>query len=162
LPSFPLFKTRIIGIGNPLRRDDGVGCVVAERLRTLLPNPFPILTLHSDLSRLVEQMTGFDRVILIDAAIGISVGQFQRINALEQTLPQLPNTSSHSITLPEVLALCKTLGVLPQSVILYAIGASDFAFGVGISSSLAPVLEQVVALIAEEVSSFCPLSMTNS
>jgi hydrogenase maturation protease len=63
-------RTLIIGCGNPLRGDDGAGLAVAGRLAALdLPQVevrcAPLLPVEW-----LPDLAGFDRIILIDAALG--------------------------------------------------------------------------------------------
>jgi hydrogenase maturation protease len=59
----------VLGIGNPILSDDGVGVLVAEAVRTHLPDDTPIDITEVSVGglSLMEAMVGFDRVILVDA-----------------------------------------------------------------------------------------------
>jgi hydrogenase maturation protease len=62
-------KTLILGLGNPLLKDDSVGLRVAQEVETLIPEGMGIevgLDYWGGL-RLMERMIGFDRAIIIDA-----------------------------------------------------------------------------------------------
>ena len=62
-------QTLIIGLGNPLVTDDSVGLRVAAELRSQLAGR-PDVAVTEDYwggLRLMEQMVGYDRVIVIDA-----------------------------------------------------------------------------------------------
>ena len=64
-------KTLIIGLGNPILTDDGVGVKVAQVLERLIDlDAHPELTITEASAgglRLMEALLGFDRVVLIDA-----------------------------------------------------------------------------------------------
>jgi hydrogenase maturation protease len=62
-------KTLILGLGNPILTDDGVGVLVAEEVRSRLPEDTPIDITEVSVGglTLMETMIGYDRVILIDA-----------------------------------------------------------------------------------------------
>lgn len=63
-------KTLIAGLGNPILGDDGVGWVVARQLAESLGSSNPSVKVESFALAgisLMEQMVGFDRVILIDS-----------------------------------------------------------------------------------------------
>jgi hydrogenase maturation protease len=61
-------KTLIVGLGNPILSDDGVGIRVAQAVRERVGET-EVDFLEASLGglRLAEQMEGYDRVILIDA-----------------------------------------------------------------------------------------------
>ena len=64
-------KTLIIGLGNPILTDDGVGVKIAQQLESIIDlNAHPDLTITEASAggiRLMEVMLGYDRVVLIDA-----------------------------------------------------------------------------------------------
>ena len=62
-------KTLVLGLGNPILTDDGVGVLVAENVRTRLPKDTHIDVTEVSVGglTLMETMIGYDRVILIDA-----------------------------------------------------------------------------------------------
>jgi hydrogenase maturation protease len=59
----------VIGLGNPLMGDDGVGCAVVECLAAdrRLPDCVEVMIGGSDLLRCAGQMEGRSRVVVIDA-----------------------------------------------------------------------------------------------
>ena len=66
----------IIGYGNPLRGDDGVGWRVAEAVAAALPDgAAEVLTVHQLTPELAELMSRADRVIFIDAAAEGEAGE---------------------------------------------------------------------------------------
>ena len=62
-------KVLIIGYGNPLRGDDGVGWRVAEEAAAVLPDPpVTVLTVQLLTPELADPISRSDRLVLIDAA----------------------------------------------------------------------------------------------
>ena len=62
-------RTLILGLGNPILTDDGVGVLVVEEVRSRLPKDTPIDITEVSVGglTLMESMSGYDRVILVDA-----------------------------------------------------------------------------------------------
>ena len=62
-------KTLVLGLGNPILTDDGVGVYAAATVREALPPDSPIDVSEVSVGGLglMERMLGYDRVILIDA-----------------------------------------------------------------------------------------------
>ncbi len=69
----------ILGYGNPLRGDDGLGWHAAERLRGLLTDPeIEIQAVHQLTPEIAERLSRAGRVIFIDAAAEGEPGTIQR------------------------------------------------------------------------------------
>ncbi len=60
-------KTRIIGLGNTILTDDGVGVYAARELQKRLGDAVDIVETETAGFGLMELLTGWDRVILIDS-----------------------------------------------------------------------------------------------
>lgn len=69
-------KTLVIGLGNPILGDDGIGWIVAGRVGALLAENQPELNASRSIEvdcaalgglSLMERLTGFERVVIIDA-----------------------------------------------------------------------------------------------
>lgn len=62
-------KWLIIGYGNTLRNDDGVGQIIAKRLEELRLNNIESIYQHQLTPELVERMKDFYKVVFIDASL---------------------------------------------------------------------------------------------
>ncbi|MBL8636034.1 MAG: hydrogenase maturation protease [Myxococcales bacterium] len=144
-------STVVIGIGNLLRRDDGAGILAARQLRTVLPSHIAVFESAADVSVLLDLFSQADRVILIDAVSGIPDGKVLCRRSPDLALPSQPATSSHALSLPQILDLAQALGQLPRTVLLYGIGGSDFGIGEGVSESVAQGIHSVVQRIWKEL-----------
>ncbi len=119
-------KTLVIGVGNILRCDDGVGVHIVNRLREEAPQ---LETLDAALGsvELLEAMKGYDRVFVLDAAeTGGEPGTVYRVDLIEGGEPPAL-THSHGIDVLTTLRLGEALygGEMPGEVILMAIEAED-------------------------------------
>jgi hydrogenase maturation protease len=149
-----LGPTLVLGMGNPILSDDGVGLLVAERLRQL-PLPPGVEVLQSEVAglRLLELVRGFTRVIIIDALIsGREPGEVVRYEAREFKGGQRYG-SAHSLGLDTVLELGRTLRYpMPEEVVVYAIEAADVeTFGEELSPPVAAAAERVLRLVLREI-----------
>lgn len=109
--------TLVLGVGNELYRDEGVGVIVARLLarQTLPPGVRVVEGAVGGLDLLFE-MEGAERVILLDA---VDMGQppgTVRVFTPEEVELELPGTvaSLHQIDLAQVLALGQLVGVVPR------------------------------------------------
>lgn len=142
-------KTLIVGLGNPILGDDGVGWQVAEEVCKHLPKDLPVDVECLSLGgiSLMEHLIGYDYAILVDAfAMDAPVGS---ISVLK--LSQLPNysayhvTSTHDTSLQKAMQLGKEMGAhLPEDVMIVGIATErihDF------SEELSPPVAQVVPCV---------------
>lgn len=143
----------VVGIGNVHRADDGVGRVVAERLRAVLPGDVPVRVLRGEVSALMDAWSGMDAALLIDAVrAGAPPGTVHRLDASTAPLPAgLGSTSTHGLSLPEAIELARTLEVLPPRVVVLGVEGRRFEHGSGLSPEVAAAVERVVADARAEV-----------
>jgi hydrogenase maturation protease len=130
---------KVIGLGNEWRHDDGVGLEVARRLGGRGLDGEPI--------GLVEALAGDDGVVIVDAvSSGAPPGTLHRFDAAGEPLPaRLFGTSStHALGLAEALELARSLGRLPDRVLVYGIEAGDCSFGKGLTPRVAHAVNRVV------------------
>jgi hydrogenase maturation protease len=124
-------KTLVIGLGNPILTDDGVGIYTARVVREVLPQDLDVDVLELSVGglALMEAMIGYERVILIDAlwTPDCQPGDVTEFNA--GFLPDTLNTaSSHDANLPTALRVGRNLGApLPtdNNIQVVAVGIKD-------------------------------------
>jgi hydrogenase maturation protease len=140
-------KQLIIGYGSPIRGDDALGPLAADRLadRTL-PEGVEVLSRHVLTAELAADLADKDRVVFLDAAVDTPPGEVrcQRITADASAM----STMAHFLDPRELLAWCQTLyGRAPETWLITVGGASfDYA-----SYELTPIaleaLEQMLARV---------------
>ncbi len=124
----------IVGLGNPILTDDGVGPLVVERLLERLGDRDDVTVVvdtHGGL-RLMERLIGSRRAIVVDAMLsGAPPGTLFEVGPND--LPTAHSGSSHDASLPGALRMGRGLGaVLPadEDLRLVAIEAQDpYTFG---------------------------------
>ena len=141
--------TLIIGLGNQYRRDDGVGLVVAQRLKAAAPEHARVLEESGEGVALMESWKDADAVILIDAVhSGAKPGALHRLDAHTQPIPtSFFHYSTHAFGVAEAIELARALGQLPRCLIVYGIEGKTFEAGVGLS----PEVERAAQKVAERV-----------
>jgi hydrogenase maturation protease len=140
-------KTIVIGLGNPILGDDGVGWKVAEEVKKQLT---PDLSVQVDFLSLgglslMEHLIGYERAILIDA-----ITSDQEIGSVVVSdLNGMPDysafhiTSAHDTSLQNALELGKSMGArLPKEVTVIGIATSQIY---DFSETLSPAVEQAVS-----------------
>jgi len=146
---------RIIGVGNPLMGDDGVGIAVVERLQQeTLPAGVEVVDGGTGGLTLLDLMAGADRVILVDAVeTGRPPGTVIRLAGADLMLPeQAPAFSLHETALPSVFALGRELGVLPRSLVLFGVQPASVERRMGLSPAVAAAVAEVAGRVLAEAS----------
>jgi hydrogenase maturation protease len=144
-------KTLILGLGNPILSDDGVGLIVAERLRGSVAGvdviSSPLTGLH-----LLDLIVGYDALYLIDALI-TTESQPGELNFISPDEISRPNFCSHGFNLLDILNVGKNLGLsVPELKWVYGITIGrEPAFGEEPSSELMDKVDAVASQIADHV-----------
>lgn len=135
----------IIGIGNPYRRDDGAGIVVAERLEGT-PG-LEVIAHHGEGLELMRLWEGHDDVVLVDAVSSkAEAGTIHRLDAAAgPLLAKLFCHSSHAFGVAQAVELARQLGTLPARLRIIGIEAGDWSAGQGLTPPVAAAVDAVVA-----------------
>jgi hydrogenase maturation protease len=141
----------IIGLGNELLSDDGVGIRVVRELKTRLA---PGVAAFEELSvgglELLEYLVGSEQCVIIDALVtgrhpaGTAYRFIQKADRGPVTL-----TSSHQIDLAQVLSLAAMLGAdLPRTLTVYGIEAADVTT---FHDACTPAVSQAIPKVVDAV-----------
>lgn len=127
----------IIGYGNTLRRDDGVGVGAARWASEHLARPgVRIFESHQLMPEMAQDIAAADQVVFIDASIcGGAPGEV--IHGELAPADELDSSLGHHITPQVLLAIAWALyGRCPQAHLFTVVGR-DFDHGVGLSEPVA-------------------------
>lgn len=144
--------TLVVGVGNRMRRDDGVGLVAVEELRRLELPALSVALVEGECFSLLDLWQGAATVYVVDAVKGPSPGTIHRIDAKNDALPAcLFGTSSHSFGVPQAVELARALDRLPSRLILYGVAGRDFSNGEGLSQEVSSAVPALVDALRLEV-----------
>jgi hydrogenase maturation protease len=147
-------RTVVIGLGNPLMGDDGLGLVALERLRTewqVAPEVELVDggTWGMNLLPVIEDAA---RVILIDAIhVGAAPGTPVRIERARLPRYLATKISPHQVDLRDVIALAELRGTLPEDTVALGLEPERVAFGEGLSEAVRGRVEGLAARVAQEL-----------
>ncbi|NJM07295.1 hydrogenase maturation protease [Candidatus Gracilibacteria bacterium] len=149
-------NTVIIGCGNLLRGDDGVGPILIRRLWELgVPAGVVLVDGGTAGMDVAFKMRGAARVIIIDAArSGSEPGTLYQVPGAElATLPPPSGMNLHAFRWDHSLAFARWLlkDDYPQDITVYLIEGADFSPGAALSPSVATSMERLAQhLLAQE------------
>ena len=147
-------KTIIIGLGNPILGDDGVGWKIVDELQSIIHGQSSIVLETASLGglSLMERMVGFERAILIDAMESAQgeVGSVRVIPLEALTNPSAGHSASaHDTSLITALQTARTMGLdVPESVEVVAIEAGNVY---DFSEELSPPVARAVPMAVQVV-----------
>jgi hydrogenase maturation protease len=142
----------VIGVGNPFRRDDGIGPAVVEAIARLDRPGVTTALSDGEPTQLIEAWTGMDLAIVIDAVRcdPAAPGRVHR-TGLDDLAAGTGQSSSHGLGIPEAVELARVLDLLPARLVVYAVEAGDVDFGTGLSVAVAAAVPTVVAAVVREL-----------
>lgn len=146
----------VIGLGNPYRRDDGVGPYVVRRLRErALPGVLMATTL-GETTELMQLWEGAELAIVVDAvqASPAHPGRVHRLTVVDP--PGERSRAAHGLDLGDAVELARVLGRMPARLVLYAVEVAEVGYGQELSPTVAGAAVRLADEIAVEVCALQP------
>jgi hydrogenase maturation protease len=143
------YRLLILGAGNPLMKDDGIGVHIAHKLEKLeMPEGVKVLDVGTRGFVLVDLMREAPKVLLIDAVeMGQEPGTVKIFTCRDiMGDREKRGFSLHEIGLPQVLLLAELQGIAPE-VVIVGVQPKDLGWGAGLS----PEVQKAVPHIVERV-----------
>ena len=143
-------RTLVLGLGNTLRADDGLGSAVIDWLaQRPLPPEVEILDAGTPGLELVLTLADYRRALIVDAAeLHRAPGQWARLNRQQvEPAEAAVGLSLHHAGLAEALALGEELGTLPAELIIFGVQPARLDWAPGLS----PEAQAAVPLVGQAV-----------
>lgn len=115
----------IIGVGNTIRSDDGMGAYVCSILKDLQIPALQIMVVHQLDAELVEELVQYDKLVIIDAAVDGDDVSFYEL----QTADAIPLSSSHHVNAAMLAALAQKVYHKELPLMICAVRGYDFDIG---------------------------------
>ncbi len=143
-------KTLVLGMGNTILKDDGVGIEIAHRLKERKPELEVVETSEAGLA-LLDFIVGYDRLIIVDS-VKTKEGRPGELYKIEMGAlkPTSHLTSLHGVGIATAFELGQKLGYqMPRQVSIYAVEVKDnTSFGEGcteeVGGKLSLITEQII------------------
>jgi hydrogenase maturation protease len=134
----------LIGYGNELRRDDGLGPAV---VRAFAGRPgLRVIEAHQLLPEHIEAAAAVEMVILVDAAVDIAPGEV-RSQQIASTDGAGPLFDLHELDPVGLITAASALYVRAPEAWLVTVGVADVEFGEGLSPEVEAAVPEAVAVV---------------
>ena len=150
----PSVKTLVLGVGNLLLSDEGVGVRVAERLVANYDLPEEVQTLDGGTLGLdlLYYLDGVENLLIVDAAeTGQSPGGLLRLEGDEVPAFLSAHLSPHEIGVPDMLFAAKLKGVYPRNVVLWGVQPASLEIGLELSPDVQAQVDGLVSKLVEQL-----------
>jgi hydrogenase maturation protease len=152
-------KTGIIGIGNLLRKDDGVGIVLLELLvkrKKEFPKNIEFIDGGTGGMNLLHLLAQFDTVLLIDAVDFKGRPGEARVFSLKDIQSQKKPVmmSTHDPDFLNLLRLSQALKELPEALVIFGVQPRDVSHGMGLSKEIETVIDHLFLKLQKEIRDF--------
>jgi hydrogenase maturation protease len=143
----------VICVGNEFRSDDGVGVIIARKLKKLDSPELTVIEESGEGASLMEAWEKRDLAIVVDASnSGERPGTVFRFDAHQQEIPTaFFHYSTHAFSVAEAVAIARSLEKLPAGLIVYAIEGKNFEAGTAISPEVEGAVGEVIERILSEL-----------
>jgi hydrogenase maturation protease len=144
---------RIIGVGNLLLRDEGVGVHLIEYLREKsLPPDVELIDAAAGGFDLLEHIEGAERVVIVDAikAEG-EPGAVYKFTPADFQTDAVTTTSLHDVALKDIFHILELKKALP-AITIFGVQPKEIALSAELSPVIAALLPRLADLAIEEIS----------
>jgi hydrogenase maturation protease len=143
----------VLGLGNVLLEDDGVGAAAVARLLERYDAPPGVRVLDGGTLglSLLPYLESADAVILVDAVrTDDAPGAFVRLTGDDVAPAVATRLSPHQVGVADLLDSARWIGRYPRKVLLLGLVPQSMELAVGLSESVRPALPTLVERIVEE------------
>ena len=144
----------VLGLGNLLRRDEGLGIRAMERLRacSTLPDAVQLVDGGTLGLELLSYLEGAERVLILDAALTDGLpGTLLRVAGEQVPAFFGMRTSPHEIAVADLLAVTKLRGTQPHELVVWGMQPAALELGWELSEPVAARLDALVDAAAAEL-----------
>ena len=144
----------VLGIGNLVMSDDGVGVRVVQRLQRdfRLPESVDVMdggTLGLDI---LPRLEGIERLIVVDAVeTGERPGTCVRLVGDDIPLALETKVSPHQMGLKDLLSVALLLGHIPREMVLVGVQPGSIEMGTELTPDVESKVEVMLATVLDEL-----------
>jgi hydrogenase maturation protease len=145
----------VLGLGNPLMSDEGIGVRIVERLQKQAAKFHDVEFIDAGTGgmNVLHLIANRKKAIIVDCALmGQLAGTIRKFTPDDvKSVKQVSHFSLHDVDILKVLELSKQLEECPPEVIIFGVEPAKVELGDTLSPILAARMGEYVDLIAESV-----------
>jgi len=150
-------RIAVLGLGNPIMTDEGIGAVLVQRLQAHASrySQVDFIDVGTGGMKLIHILEGREKVIFIDCAFMETAPGTLRRFALNEVLSvkELPDLSLHEGDLLQILRMAQQLGTCPAEVVIFGIEPERMEPGHSLTATLVQRLDDYDREIRTELDS---------
>ncbi|WP_432667242.1 hydrogenase maturation protease [Wukongibacter baidiensis] len=145
-------KIAVVGIGNLLLRDDGIGVhVINELLRKNIEDEIELIDGGTSIFDLLDVFVKNDKVIIIDSLKGGHLpGTIYKVPPKELGSYIKANSSLHDVQVLDIIRSANLMGYYPN-VIIIGIEPEEIYYDMDLSSTLKDQIPRIIKVVEEEI-----------
>ena len=147
---------KVIGLGNILRGDDGIGPIIIQKLEESSKSlPIRLIDAGSDTFTILDQLLGSEPVLIIDCArMGKKPGTVQKLLASNtEFLTANIGMSLHGYSLAEVWKIARSMGVKNELSVI-GVEPDSMEFNSGLSEVIKKSIPIIMQLVTKEAKKY--------
>lgn len=146
-------STLVLGLGNILLRDEGIGVRVVQAMeQAALPPDVEILDGGTAGVDLLDVLADRQKVVVIDAIDGeLAPGTVLRLTPDELAPRREPGVSLHDLGLLETLAMARQLNAAPREVVIIGVKPYRVECGLDLTAEASRLVPRIVDLVLAEL-----------
>ena len=150
-------RITIIGLGNILMKDEGVGVWIARELEKInLPQSIEIIDGGTTSLDIFLSMKNIHKLIIIDALKGGGKpGSIYRLYARDLLPASGSSVSLHQMNVLEALSIAKKTSDIPQEAVIIGVEPKEIDWGLGVTSDIKRKFTEITDIVLEEVENDC-------
>jgi hydrogenase maturation protease len=147
-------KAVVLGVGNTIRADEGVGVRVVEALERDYTLPAGVVAIDGGTSsmEMLEELSHLDFLLVIDAITdGKSPGTLIKLAGADVPVFFRRNLSPHGIGLSDVLAALEFMEAAPREAVILGVQPLSLELSLELTPTIAACVPPLVAQVVEEL-----------
>lgn len=147
-------KLGVLGIGNTLKGDDGIGIVLVNRLQNKdIPGDVEFHEVGTSGMNILHYLKDLERAVIVDAIRSEGEPGNSVFFRPDEVDSDIEVRSTHDANLLEAIELSGAMGERPDSIVIMGVIPEDMSIGEELSPSLQKKLPELVKKLREKITS---------
>ena len=157
-------KIIVLGLGNILLKDEGVGVWIAEEIaKRSLPENVEVIDGGTASLDILISMKDVEKLIIIDALKGgEKPGTVYRLHPEDLPTTSDSYVSLHQMNILEGLSIAYKTGNAPQETVIIGVEPEEMDWGLGVTSDIKRKFPEIIDIVLKEVKNDCYREETNN